>query len=330
MLEFSLSLRRVHEPRARRLLPPPHRFQSVGTRSFALVWSQRAADLARTSARPELASDRPASRRSRHRRCGHRGEHKTYYFGTPGGGVWKTTNAGTTWFPIFDAARVASIGDLVVAPSNPNIIYVATGEQTNGNGVWKSTDAGATWSNIGFGDSPNHSLACWLIRTMQIWFTWLSRETTCPGCARNLSSPRTAAKPGGRSGSWTIAPVRWSSTSIPTMPIRSSQRRCVSHPGPVKSRSRAWIQSSPKSTDAGETWTPLGDQGLPPAHRMRTGLSIASGFGGKRIFALMAQGYSAPMMQARPGRKSRPTHAFSARITLVACSLTRKIQMLSM
>ncbi|MGB7845308.1 MAG: hypothetical protein WBL63_06815, partial [Candidatus Acidiferrum sp.] len=56
------------------------------------------------------------------------GDPKTYYMGTPGGGVWKTTNAGTTWSPIFDEAYVASIGDLVVAPSNPNIIYVATGD----------------------------------------------------------------------------------------------------------------------------------------------------------------------------------------------------------
>ena len=82
------------------------------------------------------------------------GDPTTYYIGTPGGGVWKTTNAGTTWFPIFDSAHVASIGDLVVAPSNPNVLYVATGEQTDGSGVWKSTNAGATWSNIGFGNSP--------------------------------------------------------------------------------------------------------------------------------------------------------------------------------
>src|SRR5215469_17810460 len=82
------------------------------------------------------------------------GDPKTYYMGTPGGGVWKTTNAGRTWFPIFDAAHVASIGDIVVAPSDPSTIYVATGEQTEGYGVWKSNDAGATWANIGFGDSP--------------------------------------------------------------------------------------------------------------------------------------------------------------------------------
>src|SRR5271166_2145960 len=77
------------------------------------------------------------------------GDPKTYYMGTPGGGVWKTTNGGATWDPIFDDAHVASIGDLVVAPSDSKIIYVATGEQTPGNGLWKSTDSGATWANIG-------------------------------------------------------------------------------------------------------------------------------------------------------------------------------------
>src|SRR5690242_21705647 len=61
------------------------------------------------------------------------GDSKTYYMGTPGGGVWKTANGGVTWVPIFDDAHVASIGALVVAPSDAHIIYVATGEQSPGN-----------------------------------------------------------------------------------------------------------------------------------------------------------------------------------------------------
>src|SRR5439155_12278057 len=73
----------------------------------------------------------------------------TYYIGTPGGGVWKTTEAGQVWTPIFDEVRVASIGAIAVCPSNAAIVYVGTGEQTPGNGVYKSTDAGATWTNIG-------------------------------------------------------------------------------------------------------------------------------------------------------------------------------------
>src|SRR5215475_1157646 len=83
------------------------------------------------------------------------GDLATFYFGSVGGGIWKTTNAGTTWFPIFDSQPIASIGAIAVAPSNPNILYVGTGEAdirsqiSFGDGVYKSTDAGKTWQHVG-------------------------------------------------------------------------------------------------------------------------------------------------------------------------------------
>ncbi len=80
----------------------------------------------------------------------------TFYVGMPAGGVWKTTNAGATWWPIFDSVKDAEvIGALEVAPSNGNTIYVGTGDLiagggvAEGNGMYKSTDAGATWAHIG-------------------------------------------------------------------------------------------------------------------------------------------------------------------------------------
>src|SRR2546422_2509376 len=72
-----------------------------------------------------------------------------YYFGTPGGGLWKTTDGGRVWKPIFDDVHLPSIGALAVAASSPDVIYVGTGEYLEGNGVYKSTDAGATWANVG-------------------------------------------------------------------------------------------------------------------------------------------------------------------------------------
>ncbi|HMB80471.1 MAG TPA: hypothetical protein VKI43_10420, partial [Vicinamibacterales bacterium] len=83
------------------------------------------------------------------------GQPNTFYFGSVGGGVWKTTNAGRTWLPIFDSQPVASIGAIGVAASNPNIVYVGTGESdmrsqiSYGNGMYKSTDAGKTWTHLG-------------------------------------------------------------------------------------------------------------------------------------------------------------------------------------
>jgi photosystem II stability/assembly factor-like uncharacterized protein len=83
------------------------------------------------------------------------GQPDTFYFGSVGGGLWKTQNAGRTWTPVFDSANVASIGAIGVAPSNPNLIYVGTGEPDMrdsiafGNGVYKSADAGKTWQHLG-------------------------------------------------------------------------------------------------------------------------------------------------------------------------------------
>jgi photosystem II stability/assembly factor-like uncharacterized protein len=88
------------------------------------------------------------------------GEPGVYYIGLPAGGMWKTTSAGETWYPVFDAIKeVSSIGAVEVAPSNPNVIYVGAGDKVNGggvnvgNGLYKSDDAGATWRHLGLDDS---------------------------------------------------------------------------------------------------------------------------------------------------------------------------------
>ena len=83
----------------------------------------------------------------------------TFYIGVVNGGVWKTTDAGRTWQPIFDQQSTGSIGALAVAPSDPNVIYVGTGEAqqrpdlATGDGMYKSTDAGKTWTHLGLRDS---------------------------------------------------------------------------------------------------------------------------------------------------------------------------------
>ena len=89
---------------------------------------------------------------------GVRGQPNVFYVGVNNGGVWKTTDFGHTWTPIFDEQPTGSIGDLAVAPSNPSVVYVATGEGlqrpdlSTGDGVYKSTDAGKTWRHLGLRD----------------------------------------------------------------------------------------------------------------------------------------------------------------------------------
>src|SRR4051794_25111643 len=108
---------------------------------------------------------------------GVRGQPNVFYVGQVNGGVWKSDDYGRTWTPIFDEQPTQSIGAIAVAPSDPNVIYVASGEGLQrpdlsvGNGIYRSRDAGKTWTHLGLRDGqqipalvadprdPNHLFA---------------------------------------------------------------------------------------------------------------------------------------------------------------------------
>ncbi|HVH85766.1 MAG TPA: hypothetical protein VM912_03525 [Terriglobales bacterium] len=186
------------------------------------------------------------------------GNPNVYYFGAVGGGVWKTSNGGITWNPIFDSQNIVSIGAIAVAPSDPNTIYVGTGEPdlrsdlSTGNGVYKSADAGATWQHIGLDDSLR-LLASSLTRTMQIrWSSRRSATRTAQIRSGASSNPPMAEKRGtGRCSSMS---TREPSISPPIRIIRAHfMRRCGTcsvHPGANTRQTTEMARSIARPTKA--------------------------------------------------------------------------------
>ena len=215
-----------------------------------------------------------------------------YYMGTPGGGIWKTDDAGTTWKPIFDAAHVASIGGLAVSPSTPNVIYVGTGEQTIGNGVWKSSDAGQTWTNVGLAET--HYISAVLVdpQNPEVVLVGASGDNA-PGPNRGVYK----SSDGGKT--WTKALFIDESTAFvdmcfdpdnPRTVLAAVQRRAGFGAGNRGAAQSAPAPSIYKSTDEGSTWSPAEGKGLPQDGRGRVGVAIAAKTNGQRVFAVMNQG----------------------------------------
>lgn len=221
------------------------------------------------------------------------GNPAVYYIGTPGGGVWKTTDGGVVWNPIFDAEHVASVGDLALAQSDTNVIYVGTGEQTEGNGVYKSTDAGATWTNIGLADT--HYINSVLVdpRNANIVLVGAMGDST-PGDNRGVYKTTDGGK------TWKKTLFQDNMTGIANMVMDPNNPRVVYaalwHPvarlffpssGKPPAGPDAWIY---KSTDEGSTWKRLDADGMPTEKWGRTGLAVAPGNHGRRLFAIVSQG----------------------------------------
>ncbi|HEV2424872.1 MAG TPA: hypothetical protein VGZ29_08595 [Terriglobia bacterium] len=217
-----------------------------------------------------------------------------YYFGAVGGGVWKSTDSGLMWHPIFDSEPVASIGAIAVAPSDPKVIYVGTGEgdirsdTSMGDGVYKSTDAGRTWQHIGldqtraigrilvdprdpnvvlvaalghpFGPNPERGV----FRSTDGGETWnkvLYKD-------ENTGAIDLAADP---ENGQTVYASLW-----------PARRPPWSVYGPIEGPGGALY----KSTDGGANWTELHD-GLPAAPVHRIGIAVAQGSQGRIVYALI-------------------------------------------
>ena len=204
---------------------------------------------------------------------------QTFYVATAAGGIWKTVNSGTTFVPVFDDHEVSTIGDITLAPSDPQTLYAGSGEPNNrqssswGNGVYRTRDGGKTWAHVGLSGTqaigrivvhPANPDVAYVAALGPLWG---------PGGERGLFK----TTDGGRS--WTntksidadtgFVDVAMDPQSPDTLYAASYQRRRqpfgYSGGGPG---SALW-----KTTDGGATWKKL-TQGLPEGERGRTGIAI--------------------------------------------------------
>jgi photosystem II stability/assembly factor-like uncharacterized protein len=239
------------------------------------------------------------------------GDPNIYYFGTPGGGIWKSTDAGRVWEPIFDKERVASIGALAVAPSDSKIIYAGTGEQTPGNGVYKSTDEGQTWTHAGLEDTrfiqavivDPHNPDILIAGANSIGVYVFSH----PYPKNDLSTARGIFKSTDGGKTWKQTLNKEDSAGVFDMEVDPDDPRVLyasllipaPEPSPAeKEGSAALKEKAPedtsviyKSIDEGSTWIPLASKGLPETDRGRLGIAVAPHTRGKRLYAVMLQGF---------------------------------------
>ncbi len=222
------------------------------------------------------------------------GQPNVYYFGGVAGGVFKTGNGGITWEPMFDGQPISSIGALAVVQSNPNIIYVGTGEAdfrsdlTYGNGVYKSTDGGRTWKNIGLTASRHISRIAIDPGNPDVVFV------AAMGSAYGPSSERGVFRSTDGGATWQRVLFRDENSGAIDITLDPD------HPQTVwavllHDRRPPWSVYPPvtisgaiyKSTDGGNVWNPVTAGGLPQGDWGRVGLTVARGTHGQRVYALI-------------------------------------------
>ena len=221
------------------------------------------------------------------------GDPTTYYFGATGGGVWKSTDGANTWAPIFDKDGAPSTGSIAVAASDPNIVYVGTGEACirgnigQGDGVWKSVDAGKSWKNVGLKDSRAIGKVIVNPRNPDIVFVAALGHPFGPNTERGVFRTTDGGK------TWDKVLYKDENTGAIDV-VFDPQNANILFASLWETRRSPWSLSSGgpgsgvyRSTDGGATWKRLQEQehGLPKGPYGRIGLATAAN--SERVYALI-------------------------------------------
>lgn len=238
------------------------------------------------------------------------GQPETFYIGTAGGGVWKTVNAGLTWHAVFDGFGSSSIGAVAVAPSDPNVLYVGTGQVAPrydiqaGDGVYRSEDGGKSWHAAGLKDSRHIG---------RILVDRKDPDTALVAAVGPLFGP------GGERGVYltTDGGTHWKRTlyiddSTGAVSLaRDPQTPEVVYAAAWEWRNYPWLSyftpvTGPhsgiyKSTDGGRTWKHLTGNGFPSGSLGRIGLAVAPGTHGQRVYATVDSSESGGIYSSSDG-----------------------------
>ncbi len=217
-----------------------------------------------------------------------------YYMGADGGGVWKTTDGGVTWKPVFDGESAPSIGALAVAPSNPNIIYVGTGvntvygDVTYGSGVYKSTNGGETWQHLGLEETRHIARVLVDPRNPDIVLVAALGHSFGPNEERGVFRSTDGGK------NWKKVLFKDNTTGAVDL--------CFEPGNPKVVYATLWhalwkpdVKDQPfepgsglyKSKDGGITWTQITGNGLPTVNWGRSGVAVAPGTRGQRVYLII-------------------------------------------
>ena len=221
------------------------------------------------------------------------GDSTTFYFGAVNGGIWKTSDAGTEWTPIFDSQPIGSIGAIAVAPSDPKTIYAGTGESdirsdlSSGDGVYKSSDGGATWTHIGLDDTRQISRIVVDPKNPNVVYVGALGHAYGPNEQRGVYQ----SVDGGIH--WTKALDAGPEIGVSDLAVCSGNPQIL-FAGTWNTHRPPWSTYAPidgpggglyRSPDAGKTWTRLKGNGLPEGDWGRIGVDVAPD--GKRVYALI-------------------------------------------
>ena len=219
----------------------------------------------------------------------------TYYIGTPEAGIWKTSDAGTEWKPVFDDMHVASIGAIAASPSNPGIVYAGTGDPSGwsfsqGNGVYKTTDAGATWRNIGLDGTRYINAIIVDPHNPDIVLVGAAGAAQA-GSGPNEDRGVYRSTDGGATWKKVLYIDQYTGVEDMTVDVSDPSVIYAAFARAAFGASRAELAKlAPlatgiyKSTDEGLTWNPVSGHGL-PAHTRSYEIAVASGTNGQRIYA---------------------------------------------